>query len=355
MREMMPQSSIGVRSFTGTSLTLRRNYRNPEGDYLAGSEMPNGGVPGSDVEALRMYLDDTGVERAMLCHGAGMLLPAHPSPRVAVELVRALNDWTSERWLAADERLHAAILVPTQTPDAAASEIRRAAANPRMVGVLMGANPLGKPFGHPIFEPIYKAAAELGLTVVIHSGGDNAVDSPAYPTAGGMPGSYSAFHVLSPHALMSHIVSLIGQGVPERYPSLKFLIVGGSVAWVIPHMWRFDTDFKAFRLDAPWLKDVPSAYFRKSFKVGTYPFDYAASAGQLATYFGVYPDAEEMMCYASGYPDWDSDTPARIQASLPTDWYEPVMRTNGLGFFPRASTSAQAARSSELPQSNLEG
>jgi predicted TIM-barrel fold metal-dependent hydrolase len=257
-----------------------------------------------------------------------MLLPSHPSALVAVELIRAVNDWTIQQWLSIDHRLHALALIPTQIPDQAAVEIRRIGTNSQMVGVLMAANPLGKPFGHPIYEPIYKAAADMGLTIVIHTGGDATVDTLAAPTAAGMPGTYAAYHVLSPQALMAHVVTLIGQGVPERYPTVKFVVIGGGAAWVVPQMWRFDTDYKAFRLDSPWLKDLPSAYFRKSFRVGTYPFDYAASADQLASYFGAYPGVEDVLCYASGYPDWDCDTPAKVEASLPPAWWSRVMRDN---------------------------
>src|SRR4029077_645445 len=99
---------------------------------------------GSDYPLMRrQHLDPAGVEAALLCHGTGMLVPTLGVPRLTVEFARAINDWTIDRWVPADTRLHATILVPTQVPELAAEEIRRVGRRDRMAAVLLGANGLG--------------------------------------------------------------------------------------------------------------------------------------------------------------------------------------------------------------------
>jgi len=83
----------------------------------------------------------------------------------------------------------------------------------------MVGNGLGKPFGHPVYHPIYAAAAEASLPVAIHLGGDAVPDTLTHPTAGGLPSTYAEFRVVGAQALMTHLVSLIGQGVFELFPT----------------------------------------------------------------------------------------------------------------------------------------
>ena len=52
-------------------------------------------------------------------------------------------------------------------PDEAAAEVRRVGQNDRMVGIAMGNNTQAKPFGHPAYHPIYKAACSGLLKVFL--------------------------------------------------------------------------------------------------------------------------------------------------------------------------------------------
>ena len=40
-----------------------------------------------------------------------------------------------------------------------------------------------------------------------------------------------------------------------------------------------------------------------------------------------------VLCYASGFPDWDADDPATVEAHLPPKWREAVMRDNAAALF----------------------
>jgi hypothetical protein len=321
----------------GTPMTAETPYHHPYGDYLAGSVGADGGHGGADYEVLRaQHLDPVGVELALLSHGSGMLVPGIATTRLSVELVRALNDWTIDRWLPLDDRLRGTILVPTQVPELAAEEIRRVGAHDRMVGVLLASNGLGKPFGHPAYHAIYRAAEELGLTIVLRPGGDAMVETLSYPTAGGLPSTWTEYRSLAPQTLMTHVASLIGQGIPEWHPTLKFLVLGGGVGWITPFLWRFDADYRAFPHDMLWLKERPSSYFWKHFKVGTDPFVLGCSPEQLIRYLEVMPELEDAICYSSGYPDAEYTSWQTVADGLPPSWLPKVMRGNAADLFDRA-------------------
>jgi uncharacterized protein len=174
------------------TLSIAEDFINPLGDHKPGSD----GC--SSPEALgRLHLDPNEIGRAILCHSEGILVAGIPTVRVAVQLTRAINDWTIDRWLSADDRLHTVILVATQAPDTAAAEIRRLAGTDGVVGVLMGATGLAKPFGHPVYDPIHRAAHEAALPIFLISGGEAVVDAAAYPTGAGVPGTYAEFRTLA--------------------------------------------------------------------------------------------------------------------------------------------------------------
>src|SRR5262249_36590441 len=150
------------------------------------------------------------------------LTPSIPDAWLSVELSRAYNDWTSERWLRGrDARMYGLIIVPNQVSEAAVAEIARMAQEPRMVGVLMAANGLSKPLGHPAYHAISSAAAAAGLPVVTHGGGERVADTLVYPTAAGMPSTVSEYRAMRDQAQASYLVSMLGQGVFELLPSLR--------------------------------------------------------------------------------------------------------------------------------------
>jgi len=302
-------------------ISVRPPYRSPAGD-----ELPDGPVTGPEQLEQR-HLKPNAIRRALLCHVAGALLPTLATVNAATACIRAANDWTQSSWLVGHPELAGTILVPTQVPEAAAAEIRRMASDRSFSAVLLAGNGLGKPFGHPVYEPIHQAAAEVGLPIIIRAGGDSLVEAPAYPVAAGAPGTEVELRVLASQALMTHVSSLIAQGTLARYPELRFLLVGGGVGWVTPFLWRMDAEFRAFRHDALWLTKPPSVYFTERFGVGTHPLTVAATVS-LERYLAVDPRLADVLCYASGFPDREATTPEELNDVLPDEWAQRVLHGN---------------------------
>jgi uncharacterized protein len=309
-------------------------YRNPLGEKVAAAYV-GGAVPGSSLQVLRdQVLDGFGVERAVLGFDAGMLITVHPNHYLGRELVRAANDWSIDRWLSGqDDRLYGLLLVPNQLPEQAAVEIRRVGSHPRIAGVLMGGNGLGKPFGHPVYHPIYEAAYELGLPVVVHAGADAPPDTLTEATAAGPCFTYAEAHLLAAHGLITHAVSLVGQGVFLKWPDLRVLMAGAGVTWLLTMAWRYDNEYKALRREVPWLDEMPSRYLERNLRLTTYPLDAVGSDRGWKAVFNAFPGLESMVCFASGYPNWDMNAPAEVASALPPSLRRRVLHDNADSFF----------------------
>lgn len=316
-------------------LTSSIAWPNPNGVVRDETWPPEGGMPGSSYELLKeQLLDGYGISRAMLLYGSGMGVGAIPSPYLAAEVARASNDWSIDNWLhGRDERLYGAILLPTQTPEIAADEIRRLADHPRMVQALMVTAGAGKPFGHPVYHPIYEAAVECGMPISIHAGGEAFAGMNMSPIASGTPSLYLDYHVLNGvQGMMTHLVSLITHGVFEKYPELTVILVEGGVAWIPTILWRFDADYKAVRKEVPWLKRHPSEYFHDHIRVTTQPLEISPKRGHLIDLLDSI-GGEDILMFSSDYPHWDTDDAQYIRSRLPRSWHQKVFHDNAAKLF----------------------
>ena len=281
-----------------------------------------------------------GVQRALLMFDRATFAPSHPNPFFAEVIVRAINDWNIEQWLARDSRLFGTALVPEQVPSAAAAELRRVAEHPQIAAVTLSPS-IGRLLGHPLYNPIYEAAAELGLPVVIHRGIDTMTDAPT-STAAGAPYTFAEHHTLAPLALMTNVMSLITNGVLARYPELRFYIVGGGLSWVDSMLLRIDTLWRSLRRDLPWVTEPPSTYFARQIRISFYGME-SGSPETLARLLALKPHLRKLICFGSGYPSWDSLRPADVEEMFPGDWMQDVMHGNADAWFRWGGPSAPSA------------
>jgi predicted TIM-barrel fold metal-dependent hydrolase len=307
------------------SMDSSSGYSNPHGFDREDSFPSDGSNPGSSPELMRkQLLDRFNIRRAVLTYGDVIGVSDFRNPYFATEVGRAATEWMMDFWLSSDERLYGSILIANGLPEVAAKEIRRLGDHPRIAQVLMAGNGIGLPHGHPLFHPIYEAAEEMGIPVALHGGG-------AYPTvaAGGTPNFYIEYHTLLAQPVMTSLISLITEGVFEKFPDLKVILVEGGVAWIPAIMWRFDTDYKGLRREVPWVEKLPSEYFRKNIKVSTQPFEISPKPEQMINVLSSI-EAQDFLLFASDYPHWDSDDPMYIKDLLPEEWLPKILFDNAL-------------------------
>lgn len=356
--ELMEYMPEGWREFLGRPGTIpggrgmmpalpNQPLSNPAGDNLAESYPDNGGPAGSDYEFTRHHwLDRMQMDRAVLMFVSGQLAPAIPNHHLATEVTRAANDWAIDRWLSGpDRRLFGLVLAPNHSPEEAVKEIHRVGQRPQMVGVLMGANGLGKAFGHPIYHPIYKAAAELELPIVFHAGGDVPPNTTTHPTAAGIPALYAEYRALLAQSVQTAIASLITQGVFEKYPTLRVFLAGAGITWIPAFIWRLDDNYRGVGThELPWMTRLPSEYFLEHVFVSTYPLDPLPDAHALNKTLSAFPGVERTLCFGSGYPNWDANDVDEASRKLPSEWHAAIFEENATKAFRWSAPTLGTAR-----------
>jgi predicted TIM-barrel fold metal-dependent hydrolase len=107
------------------------------------------------------------------------------------------------------------------------------------------------------------------------------------------------------------LTSVLMQGVPERFPKLKFMFQESGVFWVPTMMYRLDEYYLKRREEAPLLQDLPSQYILDRFYFGTQPIEMPKNRKYLEAIFEM-ANGRERFVFASDYPHFDYDDPIAI-------------------------------------------
>jgi len=108
-------------------------------------------------------------------------------------------------------------------------------------------------------------------------------------------------------SLQASVTSLIIEGVFERYPELKIVLIEAGFAWIPSLGWRLDRNWLRMKDEVPHLRRAPSEYLREHFWVSTQPMEEAEEADHVMDamrWIGF-----DRILFASDYPHWDFDDP----------------------------------------------
>jgi uncharacterized protein len=291
----------------------------------------HGQFPAFGLDQLREHLlDRYDVIRGITIPDEPAGFSVLPNVTLAAELCSAYNDWLSDHWLAREPRLAGTIVVPAQHPRAAAAEIRRLADRDEFVGVFLpGATRV--PYGNPVYDPIWEAANEAGLPVVMHVHFEGVgISGPL--TGAGHPDFYLEYHALVGSSLLGHLASVLCHGIFERFPDTRLMLMEGGLAMYAGLIWRLDTNWRACRSETPACVKPPSEYVWSHVRFTTQPLEAPPDSKLLRGVLEpLHP--EQTLCFASDYPHWDFDEPRLTLRGLPGDWLEPILRDNAAAFY----------------------
>lgn len=177
-------------------------------------------------------------------------------PELGAKVARIVNEEFVESTAAYRGRFLPLGTVPLQDTDAAVQEVRYLATELGMRGIEIGTHVEGEEISSPRLEPFWAEVEALGLVVVIHTQGathaQRLVDHNFVNIVG---------HAFEATLATAH---LIFDGVVERHPNLKIVVVHGggylpAYAGRLDHGWRAREDV---REDVP---HPPTTYLRKFF------------------------------------------------------------------------------------------
>lgn len=244
--------------------------------------LPSGGVPSFSG------LDDVALEQAMY---------------------HAYNEFMRDYCAPYPNRLTGVMLVSARDADAAVAEIRRCAREPWPVGVF----PICPPelsLDDPAWEPIWAAAQDADLTVVIHS----FTMTVPYP-----PGCWDTWDNVFIQRAAGHVwnaqrnmAAIIGSGVLDRYPELRLTSLECGHGWLAFWASRLDELAEMSRHVLPSLKQKPSDYIRGS----QYFQSIQLHEGEQSVRQAIEAIGDGTLMFATDFPHSESWFPKSVDSFL---------------------------------------
>ncbi len=207
-------------------------------DALAFEEMRPGCY---DIDA---RIDDMNVNGVLgslnfpsLAGFTGQLFYTCEDKDIAIELLRAYNDWHVDDWCGA----HPGRMIPLAVPpiwdaDLMAAEVRRMAGK-GCHAVTFSENPekLGRPSWHSDYwDPFLQACEEVGTVICVHIG------SSSQLTITAMDAPIDTMITLQPMNIVQAAADLVWSPVFRKFPNLKVALSEGGIGWVPYFLERID-------------------------------------------------------------------------------------------------------------------
>lgn len=235
-----------------------------------------------------------------------------------LSLARHVNGAIAEEAARRPDRFWALGTVPMQDPHLAAAELPRLKAD-GFKGIELGSNINGRYLGEAEFEPVFAAAAELGLAIFVHALHPlHAADLKSFPELVPFAGFITDTGLCA--------ASLIMSGVLERHPALRIgLSHGGGTIGPIMHRleqgWRTTNHFEGKLETSPRLQ--ASRFFVDSL---VYDADYARYLTTLMP---------GRVCLGTDYPYLiEQRAPRAFVASVAKDDADPLWNAAAKRFLP---------------------
>jgi uncharacterized protein len=207
------------------------------------------------------------------------------------------------------DRLTSVLHVSVRDVATSVAEIRRCGKERWPVGIFPICPP-GMTLDDPDWEPIWAAAQEHDLTVVIHS------FTMSIPYPPGMWDNWdnmflvrSASHVWNAQRNMA---AIIGSGVLDRYPSLRLTALECGHGWLAFWASRLDEQAEMSQHALPRLKRKPSEYIRGP----QYFQSIQLHEGELSLRQAIEAIGENTLMFATDYPHSESWFPKSVDAVL---------------------------------------
>lgn len=265
-------------------------------------DRPSGSEP-RDVQLIRDEMNSIGLDYQVVFPTPMLELGMHPDSRMESALSWAYTRWMTEEILPHEPRMRTMIFLPFNDPDASLRAIREFGGRPGVSGFMVTAARF-RPVHDNVYAKVYRAIEESGLPLGFHAAIFNRM-----PLLEGMN------RFLSMHAIgfvihnLVHLTNLVINGIPERFPKLKFIFIESGLAWIPFIMQRLDNEYRMRSAEAPLLKKLPSEYIRE-FYFSTQPMETTNMDALKVTFEMI--NAESQLLFASDFPHWDFDLPSTV-------------------------------------------
>ena len=286
-----------------------------------------------DPEMRLIDMDTEGIDVAVIFPSGIAAWIAVDDLALESAVYRAYNRWMARYCATTPERFKYVGVVSMRDTVEAAREVRRAAADPNMVGIYIQTHADDRLLDHPDFAALWEAAQEVDLPIDVHQA------SSALPPYGmgilETQGNRFLQHASgNPYEQMRAIACMTGGGVFERFPNLRVVFLEAGCGWLPFWLERLDSHFHLMPESVPLLSQEPSSFFKSGNCFISFDPD-EAMLPHVIDYVG-----GDRIVYASDYPHYDGCFPNSVKLvaerdDLTADAKAKLLSWNARALYPR--------------------
>ena len=229
--EYMPEPYRRIGRFQGQGRLF------PPLDHLHGGTLysvPPGSFRKVNANDWLEFMDDVGIEKAVLYGTQGLSFGKVITSEFAVDGARAYNNWLRDAYLARSPRFQCLGLIPLQEPDEAVAELRRVVTELGFCGALIPSTGFKGHLGGKEYWPIYREADRLGCCLAIHGGAHEGLGMDWLTP-------FAPVNALGhPFGLMVAFAGIVFNGIFDKFPNARIGFMEGGASWLQMCMERFE-------------------------------------------------------------------------------------------------------------------
>ncbi len=248
-------------------MTKRLTEEDKRLEFRGGSDEPtaygNESAIGANVAQRLADLEEDGITSEVIYPQGLFKVFASPDPGYQLAFARMYNDWYGEVFNEYPDRFIPSAVIPMININEAIVEAERVV----KLGFRSVSLPIAMPhlpYNRPEYEPFWAAIEEMSVPISFHTltRGEN-----PRVLGEGEEDSYGAdfiFINLGMAEAMSPLCMLVGSGVLQRHPQLKFVLVECGTGWLAWFLNSMDEMYhKRHMWHRPKLELAPSEFFKR--------------------------------------------------------------------------------------------
>ena len=139
------------------------------------------------------------------------------------------------------------------------------------------------------------------------------------------------------------MLSLLTEGVFQKFPDLKFVLIESGVTWLPTLMWRTSKTWRGVRPEIPWIDRPPAEIIRDQVRCTLQPVDAPSGSPDRLARTLDHIGSDRMLLFSTDYPHWHFDGADVLPEGLSEETIRRLMIDNPLETYPRLRADSAAA------------
>jgi predicted TIM-barrel fold metal-dependent hydrolase len=160
------------------------------------------------------------------------------------------------------------------------------------------------------------------------------------PTSSGWPAHRVEDYIVQSGAFEAQLLSLLAEGVFQKFPRLRFVLIESGFTWLPPLLWRTSKTWRGVRPEVPWIDRVPAEILREQVRVTLQPVDAPKGDPRALARTLDHIGSDRMLLFSTDYPHWHFDGDDALPEGLPEPALRRLLADNALDTYPRLRDGA---------------